>query len=44
LAVEPDAELTVAGARRPVGEWLAGLGEEERSGVSATEMRLETDR
>lgn len=44
LAVEPDAELTVAGARRPVGEWLAGLGEEERSGVSATEMRLEADR
>ena len=40
LDVDPDAELTVAGERRPVGKLLAGLDPTERDGVRLTSMVL----
>lgn len=40
LAVEPDAELTVAGQRRPVAELLAELHAADRRGVRLTDLVL----
>jgi 2-amino-4-hydroxy-6-hydroxymethyldihydropteridine diphosphokinase len=40
LDVDPDAELTVAGERRPVGKLLAGLDTTERDGVRLTGLVL----
>jgi 2-amino-4-hydroxy-6-hydroxymethyldihydropteridine diphosphokinase len=41
LAVDPDAELTVAGGRRPVAELLAELDPADCAGVQLTELVLE---
>lgn len=40
LAVEPDAELTVSGVRRPVGGLLAELDPGDRAGVRMTGLVL----
>jgi 2-amino-4-hydroxy-6-hydroxymethyldihydropteridine diphosphokinase len=40
LDVDPDAGLTVAGERRPVGKLLAGLDPAERDGVRLTGLVL----
>lgn len=40
LAVDPAAELTVDGRRRPVPELLAGLDPAERQGVRPTDLAL----
>lgn len=40
LAVEPDAQLPVAGAVRPVAELLAELDPADRAGVRPTELVL----
>jgi 2-amino-4-hydroxy-6-hydroxymethyldihydropteridine diphosphokinase len=40
LAVDPDAELTVAGEKRPVAELLAELDPADRSGVRLTGLVL----
>jgi 2-amino-4-hydroxy-6-hydroxymethyldihydropteridine diphosphokinase len=40
LDIDPAAELTVAGRRRPVREWLAALDPAERDGVRATALAL----
>lgn len=40
LAVEPAAQLMVAGRRRPVRELLAELDDDEPSGVRETDLRL----
>lgn len=42
LAVEPDAELTVAGVTKPVGALLAAVGLAERAGVRPTDLTLRT--
>jgi len=44
LAVDPTAELTVAGQRRPLPELLDGLDPAERDGVRSTALRLTFDR
>lgn len=41
LAVDPDAELTVAGQRRPVAKLLAELDPADRAGVRKTDLTLE---
>jgi 2-amino-4-hydroxy-6-hydroxymethyldihydropteridine diphosphokinase len=41
LAVDPTAELTIAGQRRPVHELLDGLDGAERSSVRLTELTLD---
>jgi 2-amino-4-hydroxy-6-hydroxymethyldihydropteridine diphosphokinase len=40
LAIEPEAELTVAGAAQPVAGLLAGLDRAERAGVRSTPLVL----
>ena len=40
LAVEPDAELTVAGVTRPVGALIAAIGPAEHAGVRPTDLTL----
>lgn len=40
LSVEPDAELTVAGHKRPVAELLAQLDSADRGGVRLTDLVL----
>lgn len=40
LAVDPTAELTVAGQRRPLRELLERLDPAERDGVRSTDLRL----
>lgn len=40
LAVEPDAELTVAGQKRPIAELLAQLDPADRNGVRLTDLVL----
>lgn len=42
--VEPDAALTVSARTRPIRDWLADLGEDEKAGVNVTEARLDSDR
>jgi len=41
LAVDPDAELTLAGGRQPVAKLLAELDAPDRAGVRLTELVLE---
>lgn len=40
LAIDPDAQLTVAGRRRPVGMLLAELDPADRAGVRKTDLVL----
>lgn len=40
LAIDPDAQLTVAGRRRPVGTLLAELEPADRAGVRMTDQAL----
>lgn len=40
LAVEPDAELTVAGHKRPIAKLLAELDPADRAGVRLTDLAL----
>ena len=42
LAADPDAELSVEGQRRPVGELLGDLDGAELAGVRSTDLRLRT--
>ncbi len=41
LAIDPDAQLTVAGGPRPVASLLAGLEQADRDGVRLTGLTLE---
>ena len=41
LAIDPDAELTVAGGKQPVAKLLAQLDPADRAGVELTALRLE---
>ncbi|MBV9090114.1 MAG: 2-amino-4-hydroxy-6-hydroxymethyldihydropteridine diphosphokinase [Mycobacteriaceae bacterium] len=43
LAVEPAAELTVAGVRQPLRRLLAGLDAVDKDGVRATELALRSE-
>lgn len=42
LAVDPEAELTADGRRRPVAHWVADLDQAERDAVRETGIRLTT--